>query len=427
MPAKIYLLAVLIAALGVAAYAQAPAEQDTENPAGETWRTSRTKPQADPAAADGEEESPEAVRPKSSGRAAHKLKPADLNESNDQPGPAAGRSRVTRSKPVLPTGSGQTWQEYDIRAYTARVDSTNRPEQAIVDWILRETGYEVWHTAPLGFMTADDRTLTVYHTPAMQAIVADVVDRFVNSTAESQAFGLRVITIDNPNWRARAQRVLRPVPVQTQGVQAWLLQAEDAALLLTELSRRTDYREHASPQLLVNNGQSTVVSATRARSYVRDVALNPAGWPGFENAMGQIDEGFTLELSPLLSLDGSTIDAVLKCNIDQLEKLLPVAIDVPTAAAPRQRTKIEVPQFSHCRLHERFRWPANQVLLVSLGVVATPVPTDRNAIMASLPIPSAPPRSDLLVMVEARGNVAPTVPTATRSRTGDSKSYHGRY
>ena len=36
----------------------------------------------------------------------------------------------------------KVWREYDITPYTLRVTSTNRPEQAIIDWILRETGYE---------------------------------------------------------------------------------------------------------------------------------------------------------------------------------------------------------------------------------------------------------------------------------------------
>ena len=60
---------------------------------------------------------------------------------------------------------------------TARVTSTNRPEQALVDWVLRETGYEVWHSNVVSMLSADARTLKVYHTPEVQAIVGDVVDR----------------------------------------------------------------------------------------------------------------------------------------------------------------------------------------------------------------------------------------------------------
>lgn len=334
--------------------------------------------------------------------------------------------KSTNGKGTLPTDAGQVWREYDLSPYTLRVTSTNRPEQGVVDWILRETGYEAWHSEPLGLLSANNRTLTVYHTPQMQTVVAEVVERFLDSEAESHAFGLHVITIDNPNWRARAQRMMQPVTVQTQGVQAWLLESEDAAVLLAELRKRSDYREHSSPHVLVHNGQSKVIAATRARSYVRDVALRPANWTGFEAEVGQIDEGFSLEMSPLLSINGDSIDAILKCNIDQVEKLRPVMLDAPTAAAPRQRTKIEVPQISQFRFHERFRWPANKMLLIGLGVVAAPVPVDPNPLTAALPGGAAPARADLLVFIESKGK-AGQVPTITRAAGREARSYHGRY
>jgi hypothetical protein len=64
-----------------------------------------------------------------------------------------------------------------------------------------------------------------------------------------------------------------------------------------------------------------------------------------------------------------------------------------------------VPQVSQFRFHERFRWPVDQVLLVGLGVVPLPVPADNALSLAGvpLPLPSAPPRADLLVLVESKG------------------------
>jgi hypothetical protein len=337
-------------------------------------------------------------------------------------------ARVTSGAGTLPNEDGQVWREYDITPYTLRVTSTSRPEQAIVDWVLRETGYEAWHAEPFGILSASKNALRVYHTPEMQDVVAEVVDRFVNTEAESHAFSLRVITIDNPNWRTAAQKMMRPVNVQTQGVQAWLMEKEDCALLLAELRKRTDYREHSSPHLLVNNGQSTVVAATRPLSYIRDIIMRPNVWPGFETEAGQIDEGFSLELNPLLSIEGDMIDAVLKCNIDQVERLRPVTMAVPTPVAPRQTAKIEVPQVTHARLHERFRWPVNQVLLVGLGVVATPVPVERtpNVLAMALSIQQQAPRADLLVFVESKGKVGQS-PVAVRTGKVENPHYRGRY
>jgi hypothetical protein len=321
------------------------------------------------------------------------------------------------------------WREYDISPYTLRVTSTNRPEQAIVDWILRETGYEAWHSEPLGILSANSRSLKVYHTPEMHAVISGVVDRFVSTEAESNAFSLRVVTVGSPNWRAKAHAMLRPVAVQTQGIQAWLVQKEEAALILADMRRRTDYREHNSGHLLINNGQSATVSATRARSYIRDAVPRPEAWPAFVPETAQFDEGFSQELNPLLSLDGRTVDAVIKCNIDQFEKLVPVMLEMPTAVAPRQRTRIDVPQATHCRLHERFRWPAEQVLIVGLGVVPPPVPTDPHPLLAGIPMLNSVPRADLLVFIESKGKATQpateTTPPLTSQR--DTKTYRGRY
>ncbi len=321
-------------------------------------------------------------------------------------------AKVTTGSGTLPNDAGQVWREYDITPYTLRVTSTNRPEQAIVDWILRETGYEAWHSDPLGVLSANGRTLRVYHTPQMQEVVSEIVDRFVNTQAESQAFNARLVTIGSPSWRAKMQHVLHPISVQTQGMQAWVMSKEDAAMMLSELAKRTDYRDHSSPQLLVQNGQSTVVTGTRPRNYIKDVILKAEVWPGFQPEMAQIQEGFSLEFKPLLSLDGQTIDAVVKCNIDQVEKLNQVMLDVPTPAAPRQRTEIQVPQVDSCRFAEKFHWPTDMVLVIGFGMAPTPTPPEPTAV--KIPLITPGDHADLLLFIENRG-VAGKPPSVTRS------------
>jgi hypothetical protein len=320
------------------------------------------------------------------------------------------------------------WKEYDISAYAARVTNTKQPQQAIIDWILRDTGYEAWHCEPLGILTATNRTVKVYHTPAMQAKIADIVDRFVNAEAAAYPFTLRVVTVDSPSWRTKAQPILRPVPVQTPGVCAWVMPREDAAILLADLRRRTDYREHSSPYLMVNNGQSTVVPAMRSRAYLRDVVVRPDLPAGYEFQQGQVDEGFSLDFSPLLTTDHRLIDAMIKCEIDQVEKMLPVFLETPATTGPRSRVKVEVPQMTHYRFHERFRWPVDQVLLVGMGMVALPMPVDGKPLVpgVALPIGTTPARADLLVFVESRGQ-APISRANPQSPALEAKTYRGRY
>ncbi|MEN6451566.1 MAG: hypothetical protein ABFC96_13825 [Thermoguttaceae bacterium] len=349
-----------------------------------------------------------------------------------RPGDAGAAARPATSAGgtyTLPSDAGQVWRDYDISSYTARVTSTKRPEQAIVDWILRDTGYEAWHTEPLAVLSAGPRTLRVYHTPEMQKTIADLVTRFTSSEAATYAFSTRVVSLDSPAWRTTAQRLLHPIPVRTPGVNAWVLAKEDAAVLLGELRRRGDFREHNSPYLMVNNGQSALISTMRGRPFVRDVTVRPDRAAGFEPAPAQIEEGFSLDFSPLLSTDRRMIDAVIKCEINQVEKLLPVVVEVPTRVSPRQRAEIEVPQMSHYRFHERFRWPVDQVLLVGLGVVALPMPASGTSLLPGVPlIGNSPARADLLVFVDCRGAAAagrpsPTGPSPVPAASND----RGRY
>ena len=109
----------------------------------------------------------------------------------------------------------------------------------------------------------------------------------------------------------------------------------------------------------------------RPKTFMKSVRFQTASWPGYQLETGQVDEGFSFELSPLLSIDGTTVDAVIKCHVDQVEKMVPVTVDVANTQG-NQRVQIQVPQVVSWRLHERFRWPTTHVLLISAGIVATP-------------------------------------------------------
>jgi hypothetical protein len=343
--------------------------------------------------------------------------------------PQPTRAQVSKGSETLPNDNGQIWREYDISPYTMRVQNTTAPEQALVDWILRETGYEAWHSIP-AVLSADRQRLKVYHTPEMQTIVADIADRFVNNLADNYGFGLRIVTIDNPNWRTRALPLMKSIPVQSPGIQGWILSKEDAALLISELKRRTDYREHNAPHQMTQNGSSLVISTMRPISYTKGIFRTDQTWPGYQPEMAQFDEGFSLEFSPLLALDTRTVDAVLKLKLTQVEKMFPVKLEVPTPVAQNQRAECQVPQMTMVQLHERFRWPTDHVLLLSMGVVAQPGPSAPNIITDNIPMLKTPPRADALLFVESRGASSPTVldtAPAPQTATRPNQTYHGRY
>lgn len=284
--------------------------------------------------------------------------------------PSVGR--ITKGTGVLPNDGGQVWREYDLTPYTSKAKDVEKPEQAIIDWVLRETGTEVWFGTPLGILSADENTMRVYHTPEVQQAVKGIYDRFMATSAHATRLHVRVVTINNPNWRARVMGLLKPVEVKATGVDAWLVTRDNAAMLMNELRSRMDFREHAAPVVDVPNGQTYPLGLTKQRQYVRSIRPKPDTFPGYEPELATIDEGYAMALSPLMSVDGKSIDVVVKCNIDQVEKMIDVPLDVPTQLGQPQRMTIQVPQLVSWRLHERFRWPSDHVLLLSCGVVATP-------------------------------------------------------
>lgn len=313
----------------------------------------------------------------------------------------------------LPKDSGQYFKTYDLKPYTRELADVNRPQQAIVDWVLRDTGTDVWFSEPFGFINADREKLRVFHNEKMHQIVANVYERFVNGTTEPQLYGLRILAVGSPNWRTRAGGLLRSVKAQSPGVHAYLLSKENSAMLLAMLRGRTDFQELTAVDMVVHNGQSQVLEQLRGRNFIEDYQPTQGSWPPYIPTTGEIQEGYRLQLSPLLSVDKQTVDLVVKCNIDQVERLANVNLDLPLATGQVYTGQINVPQVASWRLHERFRWPADQVLVLSCGVVAAPQGDSTNSLLgrgsSMLGIDrmfggTAGARADALLLIEYRGD-----------------------
>ena len=344
---------------------------------------------------------------------------------------SAGPGRATEGG-KLPQAAGQQHRVYDLRPYTGYLSDYDRPHQAVVDWVIRETGSDVWFTEPFGFLSADRDQLSVYHTPEMHRVVSGVVDRFVAGEKEPQVLNLRLMTVGNPNWRSRAHMLMQHVSVDSPGVQAWLLTKENAAVVMNMLRSRTDTREIQAVDLITHNGQSESLSSTRGRNYVRNIRPAPAGWPPYEPETGEIREGYRLEISPLLSTDGETIDCAIRAEIDQVDKLVPVELDLPLPNGQLHRGEIDVPQVVSWRLHERFRWPSDMVLLLSCGVVASPERPSAMVPLVNLEALTGTTagRADALLFVEFRGRASENLSTTAappQVATGIGAPGRGRY
>lgn len=313
--------------------------------------------------------------------------------------PIGAITKVSKGLEVLPNDAGQVWRSYDISPYTKEIQGIDKPEQALVDWILRETGTELWFSEPLGILSAGKDEIRVYHTPEIQQKVLGVIDRFVGSKGRREVLGIRLTTVGNPNWRAIAQQILEPIDVKSPGVEAWVLSKENAALLLGELRKRSDFQQHNSPIVTPHNGQSMATARTRPQSYSKGIQWVPS-LQRYEYQVASFDEGYKLQISPLRSLDGKTMDALIKCDVNQIEKMRDVTIEVPTVYGKPESVKIQVPQFVSWKLTERFQWPTDKVLLLSCGVVAAP-----NLSTKTVPrfLAQSKDRADALLFVECKG------------------------
>ncbi len=332
----------------------------------------------------------------------------------------------------LPQSAGQEHRTYDLRPYTGYLTKQDRPEQAVIDWVLRETGTDVWFTAPFGFLNADRDKLSVYHTREMHEVVSGIVDRFVAGDKDPQVMSLRVMTVGHPNWRSRAHMLMQHVNVDSPGVQAWLLSKENAALVLNLLRQRTDAREVQALDMITHNGQTQKLARTTGRNYVRNIKPAATGWPPYEPETGEIQEGYRLEISPLLSVDGRAIDCVIKASIDQVDKLKSVDMELPLPNGQPYRTKIDVPQVVSWRLHERFRWPSDMVLLLSCGVIASPERPQAAMPLLNLEMLTGTTagRADALMFVEFKGKASDNLTTtlvAPQISTGMGAPNRGRY
>jgi hypothetical protein len=290
--------------------------------------------------------------------------------------PAAGQ---------IPTDSGQIWKTYDLGPFLTVAGPDG--ERHVVEWILQETGYPAWHGEVPASLSAADGKLSCFHTPEMQARVADVVGRFNEEADKPHRFTVRVFGFDSPRWRAEARPALQPIPTATAGVQAWILPREAATGVLARIRTRP---------VQAANGLPAAISGGRKQAYVEDYLPRPDVWPGWQPQQAACDEGLAIDFHPLVSADSTAVEATLRCRIDQIERLAQLTLPAPAGGAP---VEAQVPQVAAVRIGERFRWPASHTLVVGLGLVPWPVPAQNGALPALIPEVE---RRDVVVVVEPR-------------------------
>ena len=317
-------------------------------------------------------------------------------------------TRVSKTFSSLPNDAGQVWREYDILPYTSQITNVDHPEQAIIDWVLQQTGKDMWFRQPLGILSANRDRLVVYHTPEIHNEIKAILDRFVFNKGMVQAIDIRLCTVASPDWRESCYSVMQPIAVQTPGVEAWIVSKENAALLLGQLGRRSDFKAQSGGRVKNHDGQNFVIEKRTPRQFAQSVRWTPGQGVGYQPLLSQVNEGYRLDVSCLNSLDGRTMEASIKCAIDQIEKFSNIRVPIPNSTDRVSNVTLQIPQVVCWRVEERFRWPADQVLLVSCGVVATPDGRMENRPLGGL-LETNNGRADALLFLDYRGPEAQVV------------------
>lgn len=304
--------------------------------------------------------------------------PSTAQQPTPQPGPpatnAGGSARAAAAAPLgLAADAGQTWAEYDLSSFSGLAGPDENSQQDALDWILRHTGTDVWFGQTMGVLQVTRDRVRVYHSSAVQQQVADVVTRLNSREVDRRILSAHLLTVGSPDWRLKFIRRLERIDVQSPGIEAWMMAREDAAVLLNGLRERVDVTFHTEQPLEMKNGRTVKIDKMRPHRYNSGVELLPQpSWPGYKLQPGSIDEGVRVSMSPLYTSDGSEVEVVVDCRATQIERLEELDVEVPTTVDPRQRVQIQVPQVSSWELHERLRWPADRVLVVSRGLAALP-------------------------------------------------------
>lgn len=299
----------------------------------------------------------------------------------------------------IPNSHGQVWKQYDISRYTSRFPQMSRPESAVADWILMETGFEAWHSEIPAMLNVTRNSVNVYHVPQIQVQVEGIVQRFVNVDPNLFQFRVHIFTVTTPYWRQKIGNHLTPIPSFSMGSQAWTVPPEETQALQEILKSAAGFVNHGMQEKVVPNGQRMEINLVRTRRYTRNFASPGYGkTPQAEEVL--LDDGFSFELMPLVTMEGGLVDAQIKFQVNHLDRLLPMNI-TPAGGMSRSSERIEVPQIGQFRFRERYRWSTENALLVSAGLTPPLTSTGEGSTPSLI---GASPRVETLILVELRRN-----------------------
>ncbi|HWE39531.1 MAG TPA: hypothetical protein VG406_23480 [Isosphaeraceae bacterium] len=293
---------------------------------------------------------------------------------------------------------GHDWSEFDISRYTDLAHTESNPQTALVEWITRRTGMDVWHGDKVAVLCASRTRLLAYHNAKVREQVAEMVQRFTRSAADLMRVRVRLVVAADPSWRRYViYSKLNPIKSGPQGQQVWTTSVQDAAFILAQMSINQSFRVLHDKTVTLVNGQTHTVKTYVTRDYIAGLQRAGGAGIGFQGGTGQLEEEVVLRLSPLLTYEGDSLEAAVDLQTNTVRALHRTRVLAPREVGPAEMT-IDVPEVAETRLHKAFGgWPLNQTLLISAGVQPGILQT-KSGIWNSLRLP--PGNTELLAFVD---------------------------
>ncbi len=288
------------------------------------------------------------------------------DEAETDAGPESGP--VPSVPADFPTQAGFEWKSFPIAGYTALDPNGSSPQTAIVDWIFRRTKPGPWHGDKIAVLCASRSRIKAYNSPKVLKQVADVVEQFVDAQFDILSIRVRFLAASDPRWRYAVHTRLTLKSTGPQGQQIWQAALSDAEMVITQMSVMQGFRPIGDKKVDVLNGQTLRFERLDDKPFAGGVVRDGAVGLGYQPKVENLKEGIVLKLSPLLSMDGDTLDAAVEVTTNVVRKLHPVKVLGPREIGTGE-VSLDVPEASETRLNQTVdRWALGQALIISTGI-----------------------------------------------------------
>jgi hypothetical protein len=365
---------------------------------------------------------PPSLRAQGQGRRLARREETAESSAGDSDTVGAGAGFVDSDLPAtFPKERTFQLKKWDISRYTRITNHQAPPEKALIDWIFLRTGTSEWHGDRPAALWANRNFLYAYNSPEILKQVYDIYERFIQADTDMLTVHVQLVAAVDPRWRYTVYSRLTYVGGGPQGQQIWTMKSDDAALVLSQMQVQQGFRPLARGRLEMINGQTVKWRTLEERTFVGGLQRDSTVGLSFQPRPEKLNEGIVLKFSPLLTFEGTGVDAKIDLTVNTLRALHRTRVIAPREVGAAE-TSIDVPDATETRLEQTVKnWPLGQTLVIACGI--HPGILDKKGGLFNLPIPGTfPTATEVLVFLDVNKVQRPRATRDTDSRDADSPS-----